>query len=95
VGEAVGGSTGLNTAVALTDPSVYDESSLFNDYIATITSLSLADAFYAGKRLNVNLTRSVQAFKSWRSPSNLLSWGLDGGTARFISAFANTTDRLE
>lgn len=93
--ESAFGSTGLNTAVALTDASVYDENSLWNDYVGTLTSLSLADSFYAGKRLNISLTRSVQAFKSWRSPSNLMSWALDSGAARFISAFANTTDRLE
>lgn len=94
VGEAVGGEAGAATAMALTNSMVWDEQSLFSDYMAVLTSMSLADSYYVGKRLNLNLTRALADFRTWKSPSNFMSYVLDGGTARAISAFSQFTDRF-
>lgn len=93
VGQAVGGDDGLAVA-SLASGATWDESSVFEDYMATLCSQSWSDYYYVGNKLNINLTRSVQAFKSWSSPSNFMSWVLNGDVARMAAAFAETTDRL-
>lgn len=88
------GETTLNVTTAMTNSAVWDEASMWSDYTATLTSQTYADFYYAGKRLNLNIAKQVQAFQSWRSPNNLMAFVLDGDIARTLAAFEASTDRF-
>lgn len=94
LGNAVAGTTGQAVGAALSDGTVWDEQSTFSDYMSILSSMSLADIYYVGNRLNLNITRSVRSFETWKSPSNFLSWGLDTQPARMLSAFAGFSERF-
>lgn len=94
VGDGIAGPQGAAVAGMLADGSVWDEQSTFSDYMAILSSMSLSDMYYVGNRLNLNLTRSVTRFETWRSPANFMSWALDSQPARTLSAFAQFSDRI-
>lgn len=78
----------------VTNSAVWDEQSMFSDYMAVLTSLPVSESYYVGKRLNLNLTRAMTEYRAWKSPTRLASWLLDLGIARTISAGAQTSSRF-
>lgn len=93
-GGAVAGDQGAAFGLALTSGAVWDEQSLFGDYMAVLGGLPVEDTYYARRRLNLNMTRSLRAFNSWRSPSNFFSWAGDDSVSRMVMQFSQTSERF-
>jgi hypothetical protein len=87
---------GLTTAAtgAVFGGATWDEQSTFSDYMAVLGGLPPEDIFYARRRLNLNMTRTLQAFQHWKSPSNFMSQLMDMPSARALQGLAQTTDRF-
>lgn len=88
------GDTFAAGAMALTNAAVWDEGSAFTDYMAVLGGLSLNDTFYFQNRLNLNATKALQSFRSWRSPSNMAVMMGDDGLSRMLMQFGQGTSRF-
>jgi hypothetical protein len=93
-GQAIAGDQGAAVGLALSSGAVWDEQSLFGDYMAVLGGLPVEDTYYARRRLNINMTRSLRAFNTWKSPSNFFSWAGDDSVSRMVMQFSQTSDRL-
>lgn len=90
----LGGDTAAGVATALTNSAVWDEGSAFNDYMAVLGGLSLNDSYYFQNRMNINATRALRSFKSWRSPSNWMVMAGDDSISRMVMQFGQGTSRF-
>lgn len=79
---------------AIASGVAFDEESVFQDYLGVIGGLDVTDSYYRMRRLNLNMSYANAHFRNWTSPTNFMSWLLDGGSARMLSAFAQTSDRF-
>lgn len=93
-GSAVGGDTGGAVGLALTTGAVWDEQSAFSDYTAVLGGLNPNDTWNFRNRLNTNMTRALQEFKDWKSPSRIASIINDDGLSRLIMQFSQTGARF-
>jgi hypothetical protein len=74
----------------ITDASIsaiFDNESLYHDYIATLTSLSLAEQIYVGERLKIGVTKYLKNLDSWFSVPHAMNALGDLGPMRAFSAF--------
>jgi hypothetical protein len=94
-GELIAGDQGAAVAQALTNSAVWDEGSAFNDYMSVLGGLNLNDAYYFQNRMNINATRALRSFKTWRSPSNMFLLAGDDSISRLIMQFGQGTNRFQ
>lgn len=69
--------------------TVFEQESLYNDYIATLSSMSLAEQIYVGERLKIGMTRFWKDFDSYWSVPHAFKWFGDLAPMRVASMFAN------
>jgi hypothetical protein len=69
--------------------TVFESDSLYNDYIATLTSLSLAEQIYVGERIKLGVTRYLKNLDSYFSVAHATNWLGDLGVMRTASMFFN------
>jgi hypothetical protein len=78
---------GFNPITSLNMSAIFDEESLYNDYIATLSSLSLAEQIYVGERLKIGLTKWLKNTDSWFSVPHAMNAVGDLGVVKMFSAF--------
>lgn len=77
LGATAGGATGV-TAGALLGAGVFDEDTMFSDYMAVLSGMGMQDQIYFSKRLKLSLTRKMADFSSYFSASHFAMYV--GGT---------------
>lgn len=95
-GTLVGGASGAIGGAALGAAAglgVFDEDTVFTDYMNVLGSVGLADQIYQMRRWKRNLTQKLVAFDSWKSVSHMASFAGDLWPSRLVSAFYRGTVR--
>lgn len=88
---SIGGATvghgfqSVNQAVS-TLGSLFDDETMFSDYMATLGSLSLSDQIYPTRKLKLRLTRAMADWDTWFSTANYASVLGDSVGGRILSA---------
>jgi len=88
-GDAVGGEAGAAAMAGLT--GAFDDDTVFSDYMAVLSSIGLQDQIYSYRKLKLQLTNRIQAFKSWTSPAHFASFAGDTVPGRLLSALYKGT----
>lgn len=73
VGVAGGAVVGATLANAL-DSGLFDDSTVYSDYLAVLAGLGVNDQIYESRKLKLKLTHKLANWKSWASISNLASF---------------------
>lgn len=76
--------TGAFGAISAFADGVFDDDNLYTDYLATLSSLGLADQIYNTRKLKLNLTRQIVKFDSMTSMTRLMSFFADSTIGNII-----------
>lgn len=91
-GGLAGGAAGAAAGAAVAS-GVFDDDTVFSDYMAVLGGMGLADQIYSIRKLKLNLTRKLADFDRWTSPAFYASFIGDTPPARLVSAFYKGVDR--
>lgn len=67
--------------------SIFDNEGLYNDYIATLSSLSLTEQIYVGERIKIGITKYMKNLDTYFSVPHAINWGADLGPMKLFSGF--------
>lgn len=96
VGQAAGSVVGDKTQAvvgAVTGNGVFDEDTVYSDYLATLSGMALNDQIYGFRKLKMNMTRKMIAYANWSSTSHMASFLGDTFPMSALSAFFRGTSR--
>ena len=81
LGAALGGTVG-----AALGAGVFDDDTVFTDYMAVLAGMNLQDQIYQLRKFKLNLTRAAATWNSWKSPAHFAGMVGDIPPARLLSA---------
>jgi len=84
------GGVGLVTSLA---SGLFDDDSMWSDYIATLSSVGLADQVYPSRKLKLALTREMVKWDQMTSPTRLASFFADSAIGELAKMFYAGTIR--
>lgn len=94
-GAVVGGAVGVAGGVASdavknvvqSINQIFDEDSLYSDYLAVLSGMSLSEQIYQLKKFKRNLTKTLADWDNWTSAANFASFAGDSVPGRLASIF--------
>ena len=91
VGGAVGAAGGVASDavknVVQSINQIFDEDSLYSDYLAVLSGMSLSEQIYQLKKFKRNLTKTLADWDNWTSAANFASFAGDSVPGRLASIF--------
>jgi hypothetical protein len=75
--------------------TIFSDESTFDDYMAVLSSMSMASQIYQSRKLAINTRRYMTNLSSYWSASRMTASIMDGRTARAISSIATVGARGE
>lgn len=91
IGAGVGGATGalvdIGTGAMTAIGSLFDDETVFTDYMSTLASVGLADLIYPSRRFKRNMTQLSAKWESMFSPAHFASFVGDFPPSQLLSAF--------
>lgn len=92
-GAAAGGAVGAAVDAVTSIAELFDDDTVFSDYMNVIAGVGLADQIYSMRKLKMRATNTLANWKSAYSASHLLAFMSDTPPARLWSAFYKGTER--
>lgn len=91
-GGLAGGATGA-VAGAAAASGIFDDDTVFTDYMAILSGMGLADQIYSLRKLKLSITQKMTAWDSHFSLSHAANWAADTWPGRLASVFYKGTQR--
>jgi len=94
-GFLVGGvSKGILNAVKELGKEIYDDDTAFNDYMAVIAGLGVAEQVFTWRKSKLRATRALMNWENWTSPARIANVVGDWMPSRLLSAFYPVPNKL-
>lgn len=85
IGGTVGAASDAVSNVVQSINQLFDEDSLYSDYLAVLSGMSLSEQIYQLKKFKRNLTRTMADWDSWASAAHFASFAGDSIPGRLVS----------